>query len=76
MSECVLLSRPTRVLSVIPVTGALFHWEIFHGTYYRSPEFHWNSPPLPPNLLPQRAAGPKNGITWSAAGYKTVLHPQ
>ena len=76
MSECVSLSRPTRVLSVIPVTGALFHWEIFHGTYYRSPEFRWNSPPLPPNLLPQRPPGQKTGLLGQPPGYETVLHPQ
>ena len=62
MSECVSLSRPTRVLSVIPVTGApFFTWESNHP----------KAPPLigpslavtdtPTESTDAQAAGPKNG---------------
>ena len=59
-SKCVLLSRPTRVLSVIPFTGALFlHGKATTPTLHRSLELHRKAPTPSLNQLPYRPPGQK-----------------
>ena len=59
-SKCVLLSRPTRVLSVIPFTGALFlHGKATTPTLHRSLEHHRKAPTPTLNQLPHRPPGQK-----------------
>ena len=74
MSECVSLSRPTRVLSVIPVTGARF---------FTSESNQPNMPPLtgfplevidtPFESTDALAAGPKHGSFLSSTGFLISL---
>ena len=75
MSECVSLSRPTRVLSVIPVTGAPFFASEFNHPnvpLFTGPSPEVTAPPI--ESTDALAAGPKNGITSTAAGPWTK-HP-
>ena len=65
-SKCVLLSRPTRVLSVIPFTGALFlHGKATTPTLHRSLEHHRKAPTPSLNQLPHRPPGQKTVIDKS-----------
>ena len=60
MSECVSLSRPTRVLSVIPVTGApILHGKATTPTHHRSLDSHRKAPTPSQNQLPHRPPGQK-----------------
>ena len=59
-SKCVLLSRPTRVLSVIPVTGApILHGKATTPTHHRSLDSHRKAPTPSQNQLPHRPPGQK-----------------
>ena len=59
-SKCVLLSRPTRVLSVIPVTGAPFlHGKATTPTHHRSLDYHRKAPTPSQNQPPHRPPGQK-----------------
>ena len=59
-SKCVLLSRPTRVLSVIPVIGAPFlHGKATTPTHHRSLEHHRKALTPSQNQLPHRPPGQK-----------------
>ena len=63
VSKCVPLSRPTRVLSVIPVTGApILHGKATTTTHHHSLDSHRKSPTPSPNQL-----------TYWPPGQKTVL---
>ena len=63
LSKCVPLSRPTRVLSVIPVTGALMlHGKASTTTHHHSPDSHRKA------LTPSQ-----NQLTYRPPGQKTVL---
>ena len=54
------LSRPTRVLSVIPVTGAPFlHGKATTPKHHRSLDPHWQSPTPPLNQPIHWPPGPK-----------------
>ena len=60
MSECVSLSRPTRVLSVIPVTGApILHGKATTPTHHRSLDSHRKAPTPSQNQPPHRPPGQK-----------------
>ena len=59
-SKCVPLSRPTRVLSVIPVTGApILHGKATTPTHHHSLDSHRKAPTPSPNQLTYRPPGPK-----------------
>ena len=59
-SKCVLLSRPTRVLSVIPVTGApILYGKATTPTHHRSLDSHRKAPTPSQNQLPHRPPGQK-----------------
>ena len=59
-SKCVPLSRPTRVLSVIPVTGApTLHGKATTPTHHRSLDSHRKAPTPSQNQLPHRPPGQK-----------------
>ena len=65
-SKCVLLSRPTRVLSVIPFTGAPFlHGKANTPTHHRSLELHRKAPTPSLNQLPHRPPGQKTVLSDS-----------
>ena len=65
-SKCVLLSRPTRVLSVIPFTGALFlHGKATTPTLHRSLEHHRKAPTPSLNQPPHRPPGQKTVLSDS-----------
>ena len=65
-SKCVLLSRPTRVLSVIPFTGALFlHGKATTPTLHRSLEPHRKAPTPPQNQPTHRPPGQKTVLEES-----------
>ena len=65
-SKCVLLSRPTRVLSVIPVTGAPFlHGKATTPTHHRSLELHRKAPTPSQNQPPHRPPGQKTVLEKS-----------
>ena len=65
-SKCVLLSRPTRVLSVIPVTGAPFlHGKATTPTHHRSLELHRKAPTPSQNQPPHRPPGQKTVLDKS-----------
>ena len=65
-SKCVLLSRPTRVLSVIPFTGALFlHGKATTPTLHRSLEHHRKAPTPSQNQPPHRPPGQKTVLEES-----------
>ena len=60
LSKCVPLSRPTRVLSVIPVTGApILHGKATTPTHHHSLDFHRKAPTPSPNQLTYRPPGQK-----------------
>ena len=60
LSKCVPLSRPTRVLSVIPVTGApILHGKATTPTHHHSLDSHRKSPTPSPNQLTYRPPGQK-----------------
>ena len=60
LSKCVPLSRPTRVLSVIPVTGApILHGKATTPTHHRSLDSHRKAPTPSQNQLPHRPPGQK-----------------
>ena len=60
VSKCVLLSRPTRVLSVIPVTGApILHGKATTPTHHRSLDSHRKAPTPSQNQPPHRPPGQK-----------------
>ena len=63
VSKCVPLSRPTRVLSVIPVTGApILHGKATTPTHHHSLDFHRKAPTPSPNQLTYRPPGQKTGL--------------
>ena len=63
VSECVPLSRPTRVLSVIPVTGAqILHGKATTTTHHHSLDSHRKAP-----------TPSQNQPTYRPPGQKTVL---
>ena len=65
-SKCVLLSRPTRVLSVIPVTGAPFlHGKATTPTHHRSLDYHRKAPTPSQNQPPHRPPGQKTVLEES-----------
>ena len=65
-SKCVLLSRPTRVLSVIPVTGAPFlRGKATTPTHHRSLELHRKAPTPSQNQPPHRPPGQKTVLEKS-----------
>ena len=60
VSKCVPLSRPTRVLSVIPVTGApILHGKATTPTHHHSLDSHRKAPTPSPNQLTYRPPGQK-----------------
>ena len=60
LSKCVPLSRPTRVLSVIPVTGApILHGKATTPTHHHSLDSHRKAPTPSPNQLTYRPPGQK-----------------
>ena len=60
LSKCVPLSRPTRVLSVIPVTGApILHGKATTPTHHRSLDSHRKAPTPSQNQPPHRPPGQK-----------------
>ena len=60
MSKCVPLSRPTRVLSVIPVTGApILHGKATTPTHYHSLDSRRKAPTPSPNQQTYRPPGQK-----------------
>ena len=65
-SKCVPLSRPTRVLSVIPVTGAPFlHGKATTPTHHRSLDYHRKAPTPSQNQPPHRPPGQKTVLEQS-----------
>ena len=60
LSKCVPLSRPTRVLSVIPVIGApILHGKATTPTHHHSLDSHRKAPTPSPNQLTYRPPGQK-----------------
>ena len=60
LSKCVPLSRPTRVLSVIPVTGApILHGKATTPMHHRSLDSHRKAPTPSQNQPPHRPPGQK-----------------
>ena len=65
-SKCVLLSRPTRVLSVIPFPGALFlHGKATTPTLHYSLEHHRKAPTPSQNQPPHWPPGQKTVLEES-----------